>query len=231
MKQLIIFDLDGTLLNTIEDLANSVNYALQQYNFPTHTVEQYNFMVGNGVNNLLLSALPAEKRYDNDALQMIKHEFLKHYSVNADKFTKPYTGMTKLLEKLQKNGFLIAVASNKMHEATEELVKKFFPTINFTAVFGQRAGFPIKPEPQLVEEILKIAQVQRTDTLYVGDSSVDMQTAKNADVDVVGVTWGFRPLSELQQYNPNFIANSAEELEKIIFNPDSALEQNNLILT
>ena len=217
MKRLIIFDLDGTLLNTIEDLANSVNYALQQYNFPTHTVEQYNFMVGNGVNNLLLSALPAEKRYDNDVLQMVKHEFLKHYSVNADKFTKPYAGMTELLEKLQKNDFLIAVASNKMHEATVELVKKYFPTINFTAVFGQRAGFPIKPDPQLVEEILNIAQVQRTDTLYVGDSSVDMQTAKNADVNVVGVTWGFRPLSELQQYNPNFIANSTEELEKIIF--------------
>ena len=218
MKKLIIFDLDGTLLNTIEDLANSVNFALKQYDFPAHDVEKYNFMVGNGVNNLLLRALPSENRYDNDVFQMVKHQFLQHYSANADKFTKPYAGIADLLEKLQKEGFLIAVASNKMHDATVELVKKFFSAINFVAVFGQRANFPIKPDPLLVEEILHIAQVQRSDTLYVGDSSVDMQTAKNACVDVVGVTWGFRPLSELQQYNPNFIANSPAELEKIISN-------------
>ena len=217
MKKLIIFDLDGTLLNTIEDLANSVNYVLKLYNFPTHEVGQYKFMVGSGIDNLLLRALPAEVRYDNDVFQMVRHEFLKHYFANDDKLTKPYEGIAALLEKLQKNDFLIAVASNKIHEATIDVVKKFFPTINFVAVFGQRAGFPIKPDPLLVEEILKTANVQHADTLYVGDTSVDMQTAKNACVDVVGVTWGFRSLSELQQYEPNFIANSVEELEKIIF--------------
>jgi len=217
MKKLIIFDLDGTLLNTIEDLANSTNYALKLYNFPTHKVDEYNFMVGNGVDNLLLRALPAEERYNKDVFQMVRHEFLKHYFANADKLTKPYAGIEKLLEKLQETGFLLAVASNKIHDATIDVVKKFFPTINFVAVFGNRTGFPIKPDPLLVEEILQIANVQKPDTLYVGDSSVDMQTAKNAGVDVVGVTWGFRPLSELQEYEPNFIANSAEDLEKIIF--------------
>ena len=217
MKKLIIFDLDGTLLNTIEDLANSANYALKLYNFPTHEVEQYNFMVGNGVNNLLLRALPAEVRYDNDVFQMVRNEFLKHYLANSDRFTKPYEGIINLLEKLQENGFMLAVASNKIHEATTDVVKKFFPTINFIAVFGNRVEYPIKPDPLIIDEILKIAQVQRSDTLYVGDTCVDMQTAKNAGVDVVGVTWGFRPLSELQEYEPNFIANLAEELEKIIF--------------
>ena len=174
-------------------------------------------MVGNGVDNLLLRALPDEERYKKDVFQMVRHEFLKHYLANSDKFTKPYEGIVNLLEKLQENGFMLAVASNKIHEATIDVVKKFFPTINFIAVFGHRADFPIKPDPQIVEEILKITQIQRSDTLYVGDTCVDMQTAKNADIDVVGVTWGFRPLSELQEYEPNFIANSAEELEKIIF--------------
>jgi len=217
MKKLIIFDLDGTLLNTIVDLANSVNYVLELYNFPMHEVDEYNLMVGSGVDNLLLRALPAEERYNKDVFQMVRHEFLKHYFANADKLTKPYAGIEKLLEKLQKNGFLLAVASNKIHEATIDVVKKFFPTINFIAVFGQRAGCPIKPDPLLVEEILQIANVQKSDTLYVGDTAIDILTAKNAGVDVVGVTWGFRPLSELQEYLPNFIANSAEDLEKIIF--------------
>jgi len=217
MKKLIIFDLDGTLLNTIEDLANSTNYVLRMYNFPIHEVDEYNFMVGSGVDNLLLRALPADERYNKDVFQMVRHEFLKHYFANADKLTKPYACIVELLEKLQKNGFLLAVASNKIHDATLNVVKKFFPTINFAAILGQRAGFPIKPDPQVVEEILKITNVQKSDTLYVGDTNVDMQTAKNAGVDVVGVTWGFRPLSELQEYEPTFIANSAEELEKIIF--------------
>jgi len=217
MKKLIIFDLDGTLLNTIEDLANSVNYALKLYKFPTHNIEKYNSMVGNGINNLIFKALPVVERNDNDVLRIVRRNFFEHYSVNFDKFTKPYAGIVDLLEKLQENGFLLAVASNKVHEATTEMVKKFFPTINFTAVFGHREGLPAKPDPLLVEEILEIAQVQQSDTLYVGDSYVDMETAKNAGVDVVGVTWGFRPLSELQKYDPNFIANSAEELEKIIF--------------
>ncbi|MDR1543134.1 MAG: HAD family hydrolase [Prevotellaceae bacterium] len=216
MKKLIIFDLDGTLLNTIEDLANSVNFALAQYNFPQHSVEEYNFMVGNGVKNLILRALPENVRYNRDVFEMVHHEFLKHYSKNADKFTKPYDGIVVLLEKLQKNGFMLAVASNKIHEATVPLVKKYFPTINFVAVFGQRPDFPIKPDPLLVKEILKIAQVQLSDTLYVGDSCVDMQTAKNADVQAIGVTWGFRPRVELEEYSPNYIVDNTVELEKII---------------
>ncbi|MDR2683803.1 MAG: HAD family hydrolase [Prevotellaceae bacterium] len=217
MKKLIIFDLDGTLLNTVEDLANSVNYALGLYNFPTHNVEQYKFMVGNGTKNLILRALPAQNRYYRDIFETTHREFLSHYSKNADKFTKPYNGIIDLLEKLQKNGFLIAVASNKIHEAAVMLVKKFFPTINFVAVFGQRTGFPIKPDPLLVEEILNIAQVSPVDTLYIGDTSVDIQTAKNAGVDAAGVTWGFRPRTELEEFSPNFIVDTAKELEKIIF--------------
>ncbi|MDR0828790.1 MAG: HAD family hydrolase [Prevotellaceae bacterium] len=214
---LIIFDLDGTLLNTIEDLAASVNFALEKLNLPTHTVDNYKFMVGNGVNNLLRRALPENVRYDTDTFQMLHHNFLNNYAENCENATKPYSGIADLLEKLQSNGIKIAVASNKIHSATEELVKNIFPTINFVAIFGQKDGFPIKPDPKVVEEILKIAQVQKSDTLYIGDSCVDMQTAQNAEIDVVGVTWGFRPKSELEEYNPNFIVDTTKELEEIIF--------------
>jgi phosphoglycolate phosphatase len=216
MKRLAIFDLDGTLLNTIADLASSVNYVLEHYNLPQHGVEKYNFMVGNGVDNMLRQALPNEKRYDDALFRSVRQEFITHYTANASQLTTPYEGMTALLEKLQAKGLLLAVASNKIHSATVELVGRFFPAINFVAVFGQRAGFPIKPDPLIVEEILSVAQAERTEALYIGDSAVDIRTARNAGVDMAAVTWGFRPLSELKEHNPTFIVDSTEELEKII---------------
>ena len=130
IPKLIIFDLDGTLLDTIEDLANSVNHALQAYNFPTHPIEAYNFLVGNGVNKLLERALPEDKR-NADFVSMLKVEFIKHYFAHAEEFTKPYPGIVELLNKLQAEGYKLGVASNKVHDATIQLVDKFFPKIHF----------------------------------------------------------------------------------------------------
>ena len=216
MLKLIIFDLDGTLLNTIEDLENSVNHALAQYNYPQHPVEAYRFMVGNGVNNLLKRAMPAELRENQDVHSKIRYEFMKHYTVNSDKFTKPYDGVVDLLKTLSDKGYLLAVASNKVHDATVELVKKYFPEINFIEVLGQREGFPVKPNPIIVDDILEKAGIKKTETLYIGDSGVDVSTALNAGVRFVGVLWGFRPRTELEAQGATEFIEKAEELLDII---------------
>ena len=215
MPKLIIFDLDGTLLDTIEDLANSVNHALKAFNFPVHPVEAYRFFVGNGVNKLLERALPEDKR-NADFISMVKHEFIKHYFVHAEEFTKPYPGIAELITRLAAEGYQLAVASNKVHDATVQLVKRYFPTIQFTAVFGQRDGFPAKPNPGILEEIIKIAGVDKSEVLYVGDSGVDVATAINAKVTFTGVLWGFRPQKELEELGAVSFVESAEELYRLI---------------
>lgn len=215
MPKLIIFDLDGTLLDTIEDLANSVNHALKEFNFPTHPIEAYRFFVGNGVNKLLERALPEDKR-NADFISMVKHEFIKHYFVHAEEFTKPYPGVADLISKLAAEEYQLAVASNKVHDATVQLVKRYFPAIHFTAVFGQRDGFPAKPNPGILEEIISIAGVDKSEVLYVGDSGVDVATAINAKVAFTGVLWGFRPQKELEELGAVSFVESAEELYRLI---------------
>ncbi len=215
MTKLIIFDLDGTLLDTIEDLANSVNFALKQHNFPTHKIEDYNFFIGNGVNKLLERALPEVHR-NIDMVSMIKVDFMKHYFAHSDEFTKPYKGVSELLYTLYKEGFQLAVASNKVHAATVELVKQFFPEVKFVCVLGQREGFPVKPNPSILNEIIENAKVEKSEVLYVGDSGVDVATALNAKVPFVGVLWGFRPRKELEEIGASVFVANTDELYRII---------------
>jgi phosphoglycolate phosphatase len=215
MYKLIIFDLDGTLLDTIDDLANSVNFALQQYNFPIHPIEAFRFMVGNGVNKLLERALPEEQR-NADVISMVKQDFIKHYFAHSEEFTKPYQGVSELLKKLSSDGYLLAIASNKVHVATAELAARFFPEINFVKVLGQRDGFPAKPNPAILEEIIATAGISKKDVLYVGDSGVDVVTAINAAVDFAGVLWGFRPRSELEAVGARTFVENTEELHALI---------------
>ena len=212
MIKLVIFDLDGTLLNTIADLANSTNYALKVLGYPIHEPDKYNFMVGNGINKLFERALPDGEKTEENVLR-VRQEFVPYYDQhNADK-SRPYPGVTELLETLQTAGMQLAVASNKYQAATEKLIAHYFPNIKFTAVFGQREGIPVKPDPIIVKEILQIAKVQEEETLYVGDSGVDMQTAINAGVTSCGVTWGFRPRTELESFHPDHIVDNAEEIK------------------
>lgn len=216
MKSLLIFDLDGTLLNTIADIAESANYALTKCGFPTHETSPYRFFIGNGINKLFERILPGGEKNQENILKLRKY-FLEHYEIHNSELTVPYAGIPELLLELQSAGIMIAVASNKYHKATKKLVKHFFPEIKFVAVFGQREGIAVKPDPTIIQEILAKAQVNRTEeVLYVGDSGVDMQTAQNAGVEACGVTWGFRPRTELLEFSPRYIVDKAEEISTII---------------
>ncbi len=215
MKKLIIFDLDGTLINTIADLAQSTNHALQALGYPTHEEAAYSFMVGNGINKLLERALPEAEKSEENVLRM-RQAFIPYYNLhNADK-SRPYAGIPELLKQLQAAGIQIAVASNKYQQATERLIPHYFPDIRFSAILGQRDGIPVKPDPAIVYDILSTTHIAKEDVLYVGDSGVDMQTALNAGVTACGVTWGFRPRSELEAFHPAYIVDKAEEILSIL---------------
>ena len=211
MKKLVIFDLDGTLLDTIADLAESANYALKQLGYPTHDIETIRTFVGNGINKLLERALPSHEQTEENVIRMRSH-FVPYYDVHNADLSNPYPGIVSLLEDLQAKGIQIAVASNKYHEANVKLVKQYFPDIDFIEILGQREGINVKPDPTIVFDILQKADVSKEDILYVGDSGVDMQTAINAGVDAVGVTWGFRPRAELESFQPMGLIDKAEEL-------------------
>lgn len=211
MKKLIIFDLDGTLLNTIADLASATNHALAANGYPQHATEEYRFFVGNGINKLFERALPEGEKTETNVLR-IRQSFIPYYDVHCADLTRPYPGIPELLNTLQQKGIQIAVASNKYQRATGKLIPHFFPDIRFTAILGQREGIPRKPDPQIVHEIIKLAGVQPEDVLYVGDSNVDMQTALHAKVDGIGVTWGFRPRTELEEGHPYAIIDKASDL-------------------
>ena len=211
MKKLVIFDLDGTLLDTIADLAVATNYALQQLGYPTHAEETIRTFVGNGINKLLERALPTDEKNEANVMRMRTY-FVPYYDEHNADLSGPYPGIVALLEEIQKRGLMIAVASNKYQEATAKLVAQYFPTIDFVEVLGQRDGIAVKPDPTIVFDILKKAKVAPEDVLYVGDSGVDMQTAQNAGIDAVAVTWGFRPRAELEDYQPKGLIDKAEEL-------------------
>ena len=215
MIKLAIFDLDGTLLNTIADLATSTNYALLQLGYPTHEMEQYKFMVGNGINKLFERALPeGEKREEN--ISKMRELFVKYYSEHLMDKSKPYDGIIETLKTLKSKGIQLAVATNKYQQGAETLIKHFFNEFNFNPILGQREGYPTKPNPLIIDEILKVHPVDKAEVLYLGDSNVDMQTAKNARVIGCGVSWGFRPVEELEAYNPNHIAHHPTEIIEIV---------------
>ena len=215
MKKMVVFDLDGTLLNTIADLAAATNHALATNGYPQHATEEYRFFVGNGINKLFERALPEGEKTDANILK-IRQSFIPYYDVHCTDLTQPYPGIPELLHTLQQKGIQMAVASNKYHRATEKLILRFFPDIHFTAILGQREGIPRKPDPQIVHEIIKLANVRTEEVLYVGDSNIDMRTARNAQVDGVGVTWGFRPRTELEQEHPFAIIDQASEILSLV---------------
>ncbi len=189
---IVIFDLDGTLLNTIDDLGYACNYALEHTGFPTHQIENYPRMVGNGINNLIRRALPESKRTEEN-IWRVREYFVPYYNEHNCDYTRPYEGIPEVLQKLKAQGHLLAVASNKYQAATEKIVSHFFPGV-FDVILGEREGIPRKPDPQIVKDIMAQLNDQKANdpmVLYIGDSLVDRDTAENAHVPFVACSWGY----------------------------------------
>lgn len=214
-KKLVIFDLDGTLLNTIADLGMAANYVLSQFGLRGHPLDQYPFMVGNGITKLIERALPAEFR-TVEQIAVARKIFLQYYGQHCHDLSQPYPGIKALLDSLTARGVKVAVASNKYMEGVQKLIGYFFPTVPWCAVEGNTDSRPTKPNPAIVQDIMDVAVVQPAEVLYVGDSGVDVDTATRAGVDCVAVSWGFRPRSELIEHGAvNIIDHPSQLLDYI----------------
>ena len=214
MIKSIIFDLDGTLLNTIEDLANACNYALTTLGYKTHEVEKYKTFVGNGRYKLVERMLPEDRR-DMDNIEKSLQLFDTYYEKHMIDMTKPYDGIMEMLDSLINRGINIAVVSNKPHEFTTEVVKNYFGD-RFKVVYGHKKNTKEKPDPWAVLEVIEEFNVNKDECLYIGDSEIDINTAKNAGVKSVGVEWGFRGKGELEAAGANYIVNKPEQILEIL---------------
>ncbi|MDR1886223.1 MAG: HAD family hydrolase [Synergistaceae bacterium] len=215
MIEAVVFDLDGTLLDTLGDLAGSGNYALSRLGCPPHDVEAYKYFVGNGADVMMRRILPEDRRTPEE-IARIKAIFIEHYGAHSLDMTRPYDGVSGLLRALRDRGVRSAVVSNKPDDVTKQVIAHFFGGDAFDEVAGGRAGFPLKPDPGLTVHVLKVLGVRPSDALFVGDSMMDMQTAKGAGCTAVGVTWGFRPRDELLKNGADHIIDAPAELLKLI---------------
>ncbi len=207
--KLVIFDLDGTILNTLEDLADSVNHVLAQYGYPLHTLEEIRSFVGNGIRRLIERSVPADT--DSTVIDSIHADFTTYYKANCAVKTRPYDGISALLTQLRKAGCLTAVVSNKADFGVKTLCDQYFPE-QFDIALGERAGIPRKPAPDAVHEVLTQLGIGAADAVYIGDSDVDIATARNAGLDCVCVDWGFRDHAFLQANGAPVILSDAHAL-------------------
>lgn len=213
---LIIFDLDGTLINTIDDLGQACNHALSACGYPTHKIEDYPRLVGNGINKLIERALPEEYRNEATVLRLREY-FVPYYDAHNCDLTRPYDGIPALLQALKAQGHVLAVASNKYQAATEKIVAQLFPD-TFDVVLGEREGVARKPDPQIVYDIWSDGSDKSdgSETLYIGDSLVDAKTAQAAGVKLVLCTWGFCTEEQLATANPDYMVHHPAEILPII---------------
>ena len=214
-NKLAIFDLDGTLLDTIGDLAEACNYMLSLRSLAPHTREEYHKMVGNGILKLVERALPEELR-STEYVLAAREDFLAYYVEHIDCYTRPYDGIREVLHTLQEEGWTLAVASNKFDDGTQRLVSSIFSEVEFKAVYGNRENFPLKPDAALIELIMEECGAVCETTTMIGDSGVDMQTAKNGGVRSIGCTWGFRSREELEQNGADIIVDNPLEILSVI---------------
>ncbi|MBO5902320.1 MAG: HAD family hydrolase [Alistipes sp.] len=213
---IVIFDLDGTLLNTIGDLAASVDYVMRSRNLPEHNDAEYRQMVGGGIKRLVERALPEALAANEEYVDECVTQFRRYYVDNIDRHTVPYEGMCELLADLQRSGVKLAVASNKFQHGTDRLVSKFFSDIDFVAVEGNREGAPLKPDPQIVTGILSRAGIAPERAVMIGDSGIDIRTAQAAGIDSIGVAWGFRFAEELYEVGAQRVVSQVEELREYL---------------
>lgn len=207
--KLMIFDLDGTILATLDDLRNSVNYALRTLGYPTRSHEEVRAFVGNGMLNLITRSAP--NGATDDEIQNILKVFKAHYAEHKSDCTKPYTGIEKVLENLKKDGAILTVLSNKDDDAVGVLCEQYFPNI-FDYTAGNRHDRKKKPNPESVHAIINRYGLSLSDTVYIGDSEVDVLTAQNAKVDCVAVSWGFRDRDVLVGVGATMIADNMDKL-------------------
>ncbi len=210
----VLFDLDGTLTNTLDDLADAVNFALSSFGFATHPVESFRYFVGNGIPKLIERATPEDRR-DNETLSAVKAKFFEYYSVHSMDKTRTYAGVPETVAALRDMGLKTAVVTNKDDAAAKIIVNRFYPDC-FDFVFGAADNIPKKPDPTVVGIAMKKLGVTVEDCVFVGDSSVDIETGNNSGVFSVGVTWGFRPRTELEEYGASAIIDTPDELINII---------------
>ena len=209
----LIFDMDGTILNTIDDITDSINYALKEYGYPLRTQQEVKDGVGRGAINLVEDIVPKEASRE-DILKVYKI-YQDHYDKNSANKTAPYEGILSLLKNLKDNGFKLAVVSNKHKYLVEALNEKTFRGY-FDYAMGEVEGIPIKPEPDMLYMALDNLGLEKEEVLFIGDSDVDMMTASNAEIISIGVTWGFRSKEVLIKHKAAYIIDRAEQILDII---------------
>ncbi len=218
--QTILFDLDGTLLNTLDDLADSVNYALRAYRLPERTVEQTRLSVGSGVRNLMLRSVPGGEAHP--AFESILDCFRAHYAEHSLDKTAPYDGILPLLDELTAAGVKIGVVSNKFDAAVKQICKHYFGSRIAVAIGeAEEKGVRKKPAPDAVFKALRELDAPLEGAVYIGDSEVDVETAKNAGLPCISVTWGFRSEERLRQAGATVFAHTAKELSALLALPQT----------
>ncbi len=209
--QLVIFDLDGTILDTLDDLADSTNVALQMNGFPVRTRTEIRAFVGNGILNLMQKAVPVGT--EEEKVKKVLADFKKYYGEHCADKTKPYEGIVELILQLRADGFKTAVVSNKADFAVQELCEQYFPKM-FDYVVGEREGVRKKPAPDSVNEVLRQFGMKKTQAVYVGDSEVDVETAKNAKMNHIIVEWGFRDREYLMERGTEVLVATMQALKE-----------------
>ncbi len=212
MIKALLFDLDGTLVNSLEDLKNSTNFALQKKGFPIHKTECYKYFVGDGMAKLIERALPEDKR-DKETVQTTLKIFLEHYAQHYVDETVPYDGIVQLLDELAH--YKLAIISNKNQEMATFVVGKLLGD-KFQIVCGKRENYPTKPDPKLTLEIISELGVKPSECVFIGDSGMDMAVAKNAGCVALGVLWGFRKEDELRENGADYIVSSPSEILDVL---------------
>jgi phosphoglycolate phosphatase len=212
----VLFDLDGTLLNTIDDIADSANYSLAKFGCPQHTVDAYRYFVGSGVDDLLREILP-EDGLPPEKMAAFKKTYVERYGAHSLDKTRPYDGVADMVRELKKIPLKLAVVSNKPDDGAKFTVGRTLEDGLFDVVAGARSGVPLKPDPALARIILDELGLAAAETMFVGDTGVDLATAKNAGCVSVGVTWGFRPV-EVKAAGADYIIDSPSELPQLVRN-------------
>ena len=209
----VLFDLDGTLMNTLEDLTDSTNYILEKHNFPKRTIKEIRSFVGNGIKKLMERAVP--QNTDEKIINECYEEMLTYYKENSLIKTAPYVGTKEIVEKLHQEGFKIAIITNKAQNSADVIAEKFFGK-SVDLVIGDDKKMPLKPDPAGIEKALEYFKISKDEAVYVGDSEVDLQTGNNGNLKTILVLWGFRDRDFLEEKGGKVFAETVEELENLI---------------